>query len=87
MSPASAAVGTSGRSGLRFGSMVASARSRPSFTCGSAVPGVANAICTRPPRRSMVSGASPLYGTCTMSSFSMVFSCAVVMMLKLFPVP
>ncbi len=58
--PASAMVGASGSSGLRFGSSVASARSLPSFTCGASVPGVAIENWTRPPTKSMLSGPSPL---------------------------
>jgi len=50
----------SGSSALRFGNMAANARSLPSLTCGAAVPGVANAMCTRPPSRSTMSGPSPL---------------------------
>src|SRR2546422_892285 len=74
--PASAIVGTSGSSGLRLESVVANARSLPSFTCASPVVGVASIICTRPATRSVMPAGSPLYGTWTISMPASELICA-----------
>jgi hypothetical protein len=63
-------VGTSGSRGLLLPSVVTSARSFPSRTCGTEVLEEQNIICTRPATRSVKACGSPLYGTCTSSIFA-----------------
>src|SRR6185503_11785949 len=58
--PASAAVGTSGRSGLRASSSVASTRTRPSRASGGTPVPVPNIIWMRSVIRSLSAAASPL---------------------------
>ena len=64
--PASATVGTSGASVLRWRLVTASAVTLPAFTCGSR-PGVASTPpLTSPLRMAVTAGVLPLYGTWVM---------------------
>jgi hypothetical protein len=60
----SVSVGTSGRSGERFGSATASTRSLPSRRKPSTGPSVVNIIGTWPPTSAGTAGALPWKGTC-----------------------
>ncbi|CFO40512.1 Uncharacterised protein [Bordetella pertussis] len=60
----SARVGTSGSTAARCGLVTAIARARPSLMAGSAVLRASSMKCPRPPIRSTMAGAVPLYGTC-----------------------
>src|SRR6185369_13479363 len=66
--PDSAMVGTSGIAGDRLAVVTASARTRPDFTCGTAVAIWSNNISIWPPITSVMAAALPLYGTCLMSA-------------------
>ena len=84
--PASAMVGTSGNIWLRRASVVTSARSLPSLTCGTEVLDDANMSCTRPLIMSIIAWGSPLYGTCTISIFASEEKKAVDTIPVVFPV-
>src|SRR5678816_2710648 len=60
-------VGMSGAAGERLRLVTPSARSFPSFTSGRLDGMLSNIIVTRPPSRSGIALARPLYGTCVMS--------------------
>src|SRR5688572_17804655 len=60
LSPLSATVGRSGRSGDRFAVLTASARSLPAFTWGSAADTPLNMASTSPLRSAVVPGPAPL---------------------------
>src|SRR5215213_977652 len=47
-------------------------RSFPAFACPSDTDGCANVIWTCPATRSVIDGAEPLYGMCTISSLAIV---------------
>src|ERR1043166_10171818 len=63
--PAGGLVGTCGAPAERFSLNVAKARSRPVFTYGMVDTRLALLTDTRPPIRSVMLGAVPLYGTCS----------------------
>src|SRR5688572_9747515 len=63
--PVSFTVGRCGSAGDRAVPVVASARRRPDLTCPTTEPLVANVRNTWPPIKSVIAGALPLYGTCT----------------------
>src|ERR1035437_7536590 len=67
-------VGTSGAAGERVVVVTVRARSLPARTCGIAGGMPQKNINTCPPMRSGITCPAPLYGTCTMSIFSIVFS-------------
>ena len=69
---------------MRCGSSTASSLNFSFCSCGSTA-GVTNIIDTRPPTRSITACASPLYGTCVMSSRFCAASCAIARMLVLLP--
>ena len=58
-----AIVGYSGKADRRFGLPAPSIRSLPAFTCGIEEAGPLNMIWSWPPSRSVIAGATPLYGT------------------------
>ena len=64
----SAIGGISGSATERFRPPVPSILSRPACTWVSTVGMLLNASCTRPAIKSVMPGAVPLYGTCTMST-------------------
>src|SRR5262245_54935516 len=66
--PASAKVGTSGKSGDRFGVVTANARSLPSLTCGTTGVTTVKAMRVWPASADWIAGADPLNGTWTRSS-------------------
>ncbi|MNL55648.1 hypothetical protein D3C87_1790770 [compost metagenome] len=61
--PASVIVGTWAMASTRRGCARAIALSLPDWMCGNAADRVTKAICTWPPIRSVIMGASPRYGT------------------------
>ena len=67
----SATAGTPGTSGVDFGPVTPSARTRPDFTCGNITAISENTISRCPPIRSLVISDDPLYGICTMSTLVM----------------
>ena len=58
--PTSVIVGTSGTAGERLGLVIASARSLPLCTCGTAPCAMTNIICTWPASTSVTAEATPL---------------------------
>ena len=72
--PASPIVGTSGAEGERCALVTANARSLPAFTCGNAEGMLSNITCTCPPIISVIAGALPLYGMCTISTFASILN-------------
>src|SRR5262249_41225970 len=58
--PSSSMVGTSGMSAMRSGDVTASARTRPAWTCGTAVVAASIVICSWPPSTSVMLAAAPL---------------------------
>ena len=58
--PASAAVGVSGKAGERFAEAIASARSLPAAICGADEPSPSNSASTCPASRSAIAGPAPL---------------------------
>ena len=70
----SASAGTSGNNSARWGVVTARARNLPAFICCSAGSNVTNPLAICPPSKSMIAGAMPLYGTCTMSIWVSNFS-------------
>src|SRR5207237_898229 len=68
--PASRSVGTSGRSLARLASVTAMANARPDFRYGRIELSGAIMAGIWPATRSMIAGAVPLYGTCTIGTFA-----------------
>ena len=72
--PDSFDVGTFGRSLKRSGISTASARTRPALICCTAAGAATTSMSVSPPTSAPSATPDPLYGTCTMSSFSRLFS-------------
>src|ERR1051325_5827644 len=73
--PASMAVGQSGKFGLRFSLVTASAFALPPFTKFTAEPRLSSAKFTSPVDTAVDAGAPPLYGTCRNWTFA---CCAII---------
>ncbi len=84
--PASATVGTSGRSATRRPPVTASARSRPSRISGSVVERLSAMKSSWPANRSFSAGPLPLYGTWISGVFSRTCSVAPATCIEL-PLP
>ena len=63
LSPASAAVGTSGNAGTRFSLVTSSGRNWPDLMNGATTEVASNIASSRPAIRSVIAGLLPLYGT------------------------
>ena len=68
LKPTSSIVGTSLSCGLRAVPVTASARIRPERRCGSAAARPGNMAWVCPPSRSVMAGAMPRYGMCSMKA-------------------